>query len=349
MGIYPARPRRSAAIEDRSSIGSIADGVRLLRRDGRARSRFPLLRLICAAHLFALTAAVPAIAADDGWNPFEDGTGRYSRPQRKSQPRPPARPREDRRTAPPADSGQAYPRAPAAADYQPQYSPQFSPGSPPVGPAAASVERGELAPVRSATSGLPFALWQGLSAEDVERLIAPLALPVRSPALQKLWLSILAAEDDQAGGAKLAALRAEALYRSGRLGEAAAVIAGAAGDEKNATAQVLRARIEIARGNRDDGCRAAKQAGKNRTKITKSLRGEAVVLAGYCAIAGGNKAAAGLAAELARDLAYRNRFTLAVLDAIASGRTTKRRLPKTVSPLQYLLCCSRPASISPNV
>ena len=68
---------------------------------------------------------------------------------------------------------------------------------PPAGPAAASVERGELAPVRSASSGLPFALWQGLNAEDVERLIAPLALPVRSPALQKLWLSILAADADQ--------------------------------------------------------------------------------------------------------------------------------------------------------
>ena len=230
-----------------------------------------------------------------------------------------------------------YPGAPAAADYQPQYAPQFNPGNPPPGPAAASVERGELAPVRSAESGLPFALWQGLNAEDVERLIAPLSLPVRSPALQKLWLSILAAEDDQAGNAKLASLRAEALYRSGRLEDAARVIATAANDDKNATAQVLSARIEIARGNRDDGCRAAKRAGKNRSKITKSLRGEAVVLAGYCAIVAGNKAAAGLAAELARDLSYRNRFTLAVLDAIASGRTTKRRLPKTISPLQYLL------------
>ena len=189
----------------------------------------------------------------------------------------------------------------------------------------------------SEKSGLPFATWQGLSVAEVERHLVPLQLPLRSAALQQLWLRLFSANDGASQDERLVALRAEALFRSGHLDEAASVIAARRSRDDNANLLVLGARIEIARGNISEGCRSAKKAGRKRAKTAKALRGEAIVLAGYCAIAAGEKAGAGLAAELARNEGYRSRFTLAVLDAIASGRTSRKRLPKKITVLQFLL------------
>lgn len=302
---------------------------------------------LCLAGAMSVAAPTDAISADENWNPFSSDTDTYRPPQSRSRPRRENNP--DRRRLPTGGVESQSGTGPRGYGADPfpggdsQYGRPEVPGPLYRGPAGnqrpgsivSPVDSGELAPVVSEKSGLPFASWQGLSIAEIEKLLAPLELPLRSAALHNLWLRLFAADDTGSQDRRLIALRAEALYRAGHLDEAAAVIG--TGKSDDASTLVLKARINIARGEVSEGCEAAKRAASKRTKIIKALRGEAVVLAGYCAIGAGNKAAAGLAADLARDEGYRSRFTLAVLDAIASGRTTRRRLPKQISALQFLL------------
>ena len=241
--------------------------------------------------------------------------------------------------------GTAY-QGSAAQPYQPYIPPGALErhGQQSGGLSASRVERGELAPVMSTENGLPYGPWRGLNARDAEQLLGPLQLPSRSAALQALLDQILTSDSAGLTDSKLRLIRADALTRSGRLRAAASLLAAgdqeASGDRATGqagTALVLRARVGIAAGDIAAGCRAAKTAAKARSGVSKALRGEAIVLAGYCAISAGNTSAAGLAAELARDIGYRQRFTLSVLDAIATGRRMRRLLPKRVSVLQYLL------------
>ncbi len=298
-------------------------------------------------------AAIPQLTlAEESWNPFAER-------QTYRSPPPPGNATGNRGAGDAGDGAATrYGNAPFPGAGQPGYSqplPQdrtAGPGVPQGGytpppasgattfsPAASQVERGELAPVMSSGSGLPFGSWQGMTASDVEQLVAPLELPARSRALQSLWLRILTSQDAPADSAELTSLRAEALYRSGRLSEARALLATPPRQPQAATAVVdlLTARIELALAGTDSGCRAAKAAGRNKSSLPRALRGEAIILAGYCAILAGNKAGAGLAAELARNEGYRKRFTLTILDAIASNRESRSVLPDSVGTTDYVL------------
>ncbi|MGI9426712.1 MAG: hypothetical protein ACR2PA_26285 [Hyphomicrobiaceae bacterium] len=200
------------------------------------------------------------------------------------------------------------------------------------------VERGELAPVMSQEAGLPFALWQGLTASDVEELLAPLELPSGSPVLQSLWTKMLATDTDGDRDPRFTALRVQALYKSGQTAKALQVAQDASKNgASDPTLVTLRATLEIVTGNADAGCRSAKLAGRNKSKIAKALRGDLIVLIGYCAALTGNKSAAGLAADLARDEGHRSKFTLAILEAIATGRESRSKLPRKVQDIDYLL------------
>ena len=99
--------------------------------------------------------------------------------------------------------------------------------------ATGPVESSDLAPVMAPdTSGLPLDLWRGLEMADLERLLAGLDLPPRSPALHQLWRRMLLSSASPPAGAPSAdhfmALRLEALYRSGLLGDMAEVSRSAA-------------------------------------------------------------------------------------------------------------------------
>lgn len=327
--------------------------------------------LILPASLLPL--ATPALA-EDSWNPFSDGTERpkTAKPassDRAAEPSPYLPPMQ----GPPDGAAPAQSWTPPASPYSRPPGPYAGPQAAPGGAATAtpSVERGELAPIMSPQPGppsgapsgarsglrsgprsapaprsgpptspqsrLPYAMWQGLSVSDAEQLVAPLALPSRSPALQALWLRLLATTNAGPQDRDFTAFRAEALFRSGRLDDAATALASVTSDRDAPTLLALKARVEVARGNRDVGCPAAKTAGRLKSRVAAGLRGEIIVLAGYCAVAAGNKSAAGLAAELARNEGYRKHFTLAVLDAIASGRSTRSVLPKRVTALDYHL------------
>lgn len=234
----------------------------------------------------------------------------------------------------PADSGQTVPgggwsrRAPET----PRWSPPATAGPTekpadglPLDSRSRAVERADLAPVLAGDgSGLPAELWAGLDVSEVEKLIGLLTIPPRSPALHRLWLRLVSASVTPPSGAQdsghFEALRLEALYRSGLLDEIDTELKkrAAAGPESPLVA-MLAARSEIGLGRRESACRRARNLGDIRTTIPQSLRGEAVLVAGYCAAAEGNAPAAGLLAELAREEGRQSSPGLAALDAIAAG------------------------------
>ena len=97
---------------------------------------------------------------------------------------------------------------------------------PPAGVRNRPVESSDLAPVMAPdTSGLPLDLWRGLEMADIERLLAGLDLPPRSPALHQFWRRMLLSSASPPADAPSAdhfmALRLEALYRSGLLSDMA--------------------------------------------------------------------------------------------------------------------------------
>jgi hypothetical protein len=296
--------------------------------------------MLSLRHLMALLVTAAALGqpghahAQDDWNPFR---------QLDADPRPPRRAKE-----PPAVSPQAaaIKTPPEAADTTPVAAarPGAASGDP-LPPAVdernRGVERGELAPVMSSDgSGLPYELWRGLDTNAVEGLIGKLEIPPRSPALHQMWRRLITSEAGGNGGAeagpRFAAVRAEALYRSGLLGDAAALISKA-DTSADPVAGLIATRIEVASGDATRGCERLKPAMSRKADLPKPFQMEALVLKGYCAAIGGNPSVAGLSAELAREERLVDPVALAALDAVASGNKTPARGGKTVTLLHYRL------------
>lgn len=217
---------------------------------------------------------------------------------------------------------------------------------PPLDERSRSVERGELQPaVASDGSGLPHELWRGLDTAKVEALFAVLEIPPRSPALANLWRRLVTAESEPSHGGgvarEFAALRIEALDRSGLVKEAGEAIARlpggqGVGSDADALAAILTARNEIALGRRETACEAIKAAPPS-APVPRRLKGEALLISGYCAIAAGNAAAAGLTADLAREHGIEHGAGLAALDAMTVGGKPDVSLARRISPLDYRL------------
>ncbi len=205
-------------------------------------------------------------------------------------------------------------------------------------PRASTVERSELAPIMAPdASGLPLELWRGLDLKSLEELLTGLELPPRSPAVHQMWRRLLLASATPPDGAPNAehfvALRLEALYRSGLIGDMETVLNahGAGGP----IVDLLRARRQIGIGRREDGCRTIKALSVPGSALPGRLKGEAQLLAGYCAAVAGDAHAAGLAAELAREEGVEADLPLAVLAGVADGTKPKLALPQRVLLLDY--------------
>ena len=185
--------------------------------------------------------------------------------------------------------------------------------------------RDELAPVMASDgSGLPHELWRGLKVEDVEKLLAALEIPPRSPVLHTLFRRLVTSDvPPPAGGVsdpRFTALRIEALDRSGLVDEAANVLAKEPSTAADPVLGLLGARTAIARGNGDDGCRDALQPAPAPAALPGSLKGQAILIKAYCAAASGNREAAQLQAALAReDSSIAASPGLDAIDAVAAG------------------------------
>jgi len=250
-----------------------------------------------------------------------------------------------------SDRGPAVPgpyrndnRGPRGETRPPGFGPSIAPGSVDTG----KVQRGELAPIRTGPGDtLPSGVWRGLDVAAIERLITPLELPNRSPQLNQLWRSIMTSRDaprfdtnkrrGRGSAAQFALLKAEALYRSGQLSDAERLLNAASDRPKSAVFQGIAAHILLARRKYSEGCQAAKEAASDVKRLPRAVRGKTIAIAGFCAVHAGNRAAGKLAAELARHNGYRNRFALALLDAIGRNRRPKLSLPKQLDVIDGLL------------
>lgn len=334
--------------------------------------RSAALCLLLAAGLVAGAAAPRTAArAEDAWNPFKEREDR-ARGRRPATPAaaepsvlqsPVLAPMEGVGAKPWRTDGSPPPgTGPAASDPGP--GPELGPGPGTAGrpgwqaapdPAQTAVERIPLAPLEeraraverndlsqpvmsSDGAGLPFDLWQGLDVRAVEALVAELHVPPRSSALNGLWRRLWAATATPPGGqgpAHFEAVRIEALYRSGLVGDLAARLAS----QQPATADPLlaaqRARVAIATGRREAGCAEARQIGRTGTSLPKPIKSELLLLGAYCAGLEGNAEAAALAVELARAEAVEAPLALAALDAFAAGQPFAPKLPERITLMDY--------------
>ncbi len=219
------------------------------------------------------------------------------------------------------------------------------------------IERADLAPVMAGDgSGLPHEFWRGLDLAALEKHLAVLPLPPRSAALAGLWRKLLLADVAAPAGGRggpFLAVRLEALHRSGLVADEDKLLAGASADAAAApVVTALKARAAIGAGRAEEGCAAARALSARIDGIPEGLRGEILLFAGYCAAVAGNPAAAGLAAELAREAGIQGSLGLQVLDAIAAGAKPRIELPKSVSVTEFRLLevarLAEPAAIVPH-
>ncbi|HMN38479.1 MAG TPA: hypothetical protein PKD49_12340 [Hyphomicrobium sp.] len=207
-----------------------------------------------------------------------------------------------------------------------------------LGPA---VERGELAPVMAADgSGLPFELWRGVDIAGFEKLISQIEIPPRSPALHDLWKRLITSNVTPPAGqtvdARFAALRLEALYRSGLAAEATAELAGASSSGDPVVA-LFAARNALANADRDKACARSHQVAALKPDTPKPMLAQAALLNGYCAAVAGDAAGAGLAADLAREAGLAATPGLAALDAISVGAKPQAKIEGHLGLIDYRL------------
>lgn len=279
--------------------------------------------------LFAAPVMSGPASSDDSWNPFR---------QLGDEPRPPRRATPGRQEVPSTNN------APGGQD-QPTYpAPDLREDTPETAPAPLKevdwgVERGELAPVLAGDgSGLPFELWRGLDAASAEGLIGKLDIPPKSPILHSMWRRLITSDSGGVAeaSARFASLRADALYRSGLVSDAALSLSRLP-DGADTAASALAARIDVANGDRTRGCERLKPLLGRKSDLPKPRQVEVLMLSGYCAAAGGNPGGAGLAAELIREDRLDDPAALAALDAAAGNGKAQARGGKTVTLLHYRL------------
>ena len=229
--------------------------------------------------------------------------------------------------------------APAAAQSAPESSPEE-----PFAPVNRRVESSDLAPLQ-----LPVDLWRGVDAAAIAKWLTAQDAPPRSPALAQLWRRLIASVaapssgqqiGDKSGdktGDQLPRLRLEALYRAGLLGEIGEALAKGAGQAAPVSAQpstqIWRARVDIGLGAREKGCHAL--SGPVDPILSKALRAERELLAGYCAAVAGDTRAAALAASLAREEGSTAEPELTILETLDGGVEKRPPLPSRLSLMDY--------------
>ncbi|WP_246317206.1 hypothetical protein [Hyphomicrobium methylovorum] len=199
-----------------------------------------------------------------------------------------------------------------------------------------AVEKGDLAPVMSSDgSGLPYELWRGLDVASIEALISTIEIPPRSPALHRLWKKLVTSQSGDSSNPDFTALRLEALYRSGLARAAAQEIQKQGGGAESPLLLTLEARNELASGRSDKACELVARSAHVKGAIPSRLKGQTIMMAGYCSAIRDDAASAGLAAEMAREEGVETSIGLEALDALSIKSKPKFTNVKQISLLDY--------------
>ncbi len=286
---------------------------------GHRQQRLRALRSGVAV-IAGLACAASDVNAQGTWEPFGEQQGVTPPPRRPArQPQP-----EAPRPLPPMDEAPAWGQPKGPIGDRPANRP-----SPPDAPAPTAerggVEMTDLPPITT-NGDLPLAAGGGRrgnvaigAALDWAKLSKEIAVPQRSPVLARMLLRLADDGDGPPPAPETIVPRAAMLYRAGRAAEADAGVAKAAADRSEPVLAALGMRLALAAGDRDRTCRNALAVVQDGAALPASVRGEAIAVQGYCGAASGNLAAAGLAAQLAREQGSLGADTLALLEAVAVG------------------------------
>ncbi len=275
-----------------------------------------------------LAQSTSAPASNDAWRPPEDQT------RRRSPSEAPGRTRRDYSDRPNPNAA-ARPGSVERDELAPigeAYAPESGGRAPNPGEGNGSTGFGR--------AGFSGDVWRGLEVDKIETLLAEIKPPPRSPVLHTLWRRLMTANAPPPKGRSadaFAAVRARALYRAGLFGEVTKWL-GQRPRSENAIAQsvltLFATSADLGLNHRDTACNTARELSGAASALPDALKGDAILMTGYCAAANGNTAAAGLAAELARDAGMPDSPGLAALSAIAGGR--KPAKPRTSNGLTMI-------------
>lgn len=189
--------------------------------------------------------------------------------------------------------------------------------------------------------------WQSMSIADLESTLAAIDLPSRSPVIHELWLRLVTTRSRQTD-ARLAAIRADALNRTGMTHEAANVLAQAGDVSSDPVMATLAARTAIGAGQRDQGCETARSLTSSvAAKMQQNLKGEVILIAGFCAAVADNKPAAAIAGDLAIENGLKDHAGPHALKALAAGHKPAVAQGQKVSLLDYrILQLGGPVDVS---
>lgn len=233
-------------------------------------------------------------------------------------------------------------RAPSPAAAWPPDASQTPAAQPPPALDARSrtVMRDDLAPVMATDgTGLPYELWHGLGVAEIEKLVAAIEIPPRSPALHALFRRLMTSDvPPSAGGAndpRFTAVRLDALERAGLTDEAAALLGRESAAAADPALAVVAARIAIARGDREGGCRNAQALSAAQRTMPAALKGPSILVGAYCAAAAGKPEAVLLQATIAREEGVEGTAGLDAIEAIASGAKPSIRKDQKIGPIDW--------------
>jgi hypothetical protein len=177
--------------------------------------------------------------------------------------------------------------------------------------------------------------WRAVPIAELESTLSSIDLPPRSPAIHGLWVRLVTASSGSTD-AKLAAIRADALNRTGMTREAAAALAQAGDVASDPVMATLAARTAIGAGQTEQGCEIARSlTSAVAAKMQQNLKGEVILIAGYCAAASDNRPAAGIAGDLAIENGLQDHAGPQALKAIAAGQKPAVARGQKVSLLDY--------------
>jgi hypothetical protein len=163
--------------------------------------------------------------------------------------------------------------------------------------------------------------------------VESITLPSKSAAIATLWPEPWRAASGTLSPA-FEAIRIETLRRSGAIEALKTVLQRVAPPAEPVLAiVVLRAHLLV--GNREAGCALAGEAIRNRATLPAGFRRDAVLAAGYCALAGGNADAGKLTADLIRGEGLDAPFALAVLTGSGAGGKAPPTLPPSIGVLDF--------------
>ncbi len=183
-------------------------------------------------------------------------------------------------------------------------------------------------------------VWRDLDVDSVETFLSAIKPAPRSPVLHRLWQQLMTTDSAPPKGRSadaFAVVRARALYRAGRLSELSEWVSRRRPAENKVAQAVLElfaASANLGLGRKDKACAATRNLAAQSSALPDGLKGDAILITGYCAAADGNTAAAGLSAQLAREAGVEESIGVASLEAVGSGR--KPAKPKASSRLSLI-------------